>query len=213
MFCGKCGAQNADQAVFCKNCGSQLQAGQVSSSVVSDVCVNKKNQKIGVIAVAAIVVAAIIVAIVLFGGRSYKKTVNSFFDATFEADAEKIVDLMPKGVIDYALEEADMDMDDMVDMIQEELEDQIDSLNNYLGDDWSVSHKILSVEDVSAKKLRDIQENYEEEMDTKVSAAKNVEVEMTVKGTDLETSNTMEISVVKVGRSWYLDIATLGSLW
>ena len=33
MFCGKCGAQNADNAEFCTNCGAKLKKLVVKKSI------------------------------------------------------------------------------------------------------------------------------------------------------------------------------------
>ena len=54
--------------------------------------------------------------------------------------------------------------------------------------------------------------NYED-INVKVSAAKTVEVEFTLKGDETEVSNSLEISVIKVDRSWYLDLYTMGNLF
>ena len=35
MFCGKCGAKNADDAQFCTGCGAKLNGGQVTKSTAS----------------------------------------------------------------------------------------------------------------------------------------------------------------------------------
>ena len=36
---------------------------------------------------------------------------------------------------------------------------------------------------------------------------------MTVKADETESSNTLEISLIKVGRSWYLDMMNMGGLF
>lgn len=57
-----------------------------------------------------------------------------------------------------------------------------------------------------------MKEKYED-IDVKVSAAKTVEVKVMIKAGETENSNTLDISVIKVGRSWYLDPETMGSIF
>lgn len=216
MFCGKCGAENADNAQFCKGCGAKLNEGQTPKSMIAVTVDGKnKNRKIGMIAAAAGVVIVIALLVNLFGGRSYKKTVNKFMDATFNADAKTIMELVPDKIIDYALEEAgydDDELDDLIDEMNETSEDLIESLERYYGEDWSFSYEILDVENLTDRKLNSVKDDYEEN-GVKVSAAKTVEVEFTIKGDDTDISNSVEVPVIKVGRSWYLDIINMDSIF
>lgn len=216
MFCGKCGAQNADNAEFCTNCGAKLKkSAPTTAATVSVPNQNDKNRKVGMIAVAVAVVVVIILGVVLFGGRSYKTTVEKFVDAQFDADAEAIFDLLPENMIDYMLEEDGYDSDDLDDLIDEaneDLQDQLDSLDRYLGEGWKITYEILDTEDIKGDDLNDIKDAYED-ADVKVSAAKSVEIEITIKADEMESSNSMDISLIKVGRSWYLDVMSMGNLF
>lgn len=216
MFCGKCGTQNADDARFCTGCGAKLNEGQTVKSPASAVGdANNKNRKIGMIAVAVVVVLLVVLFVGLFGGRSYKKTVDMFITATFEADAETIFELLPEKMIDYALEDEgydDDELDELIDEANEDLENQIRQIERYYGEDWKLSYEITNVEDVKDRTLRRLKNDYED-VGVKVSAAKTVEIEFTVKADETEISNSMEISVIKVGRSWYLDAASMGDLF
>ena len=207
MFCGKCGAQNADNTKFCKNCGAKLKNGAPAT--------NDKNRKVGMIAVAVAVVVVIILGVVLFGGRSYKATVEKYVDAQFDANAEAIFDLMPKKMIDYALEEEGHDSDDLDDLIEdanENIQDYLDTMDEYLGEDWKVSYEIIDTEDIKGDDLDEIKDSYED-ADVEVSAAKEVELEITVKADEKEQSFSMDISLIKVGRSWYLDVMSMENLF
>ena len=97
-------------------------------------------------------------------------------------------------------------------MRNDSLKKQVDSLDQSLGDDWKLSYKMTNVEDVTDDDLDDLKSNYED-INVKVSAAKTVEVEFTLKGDETEVSNSLEISVIKVDRSWYLDLYTMGNLF
>ncbi len=216
MFCGKCGAQNSDNAEFCTNCGAKLRKSiPTKTSAVSVSTQDDKNRKVGIIAVAVAVVFVIILAFVIFGGRSYKTTIDKFMEAEFDADAKAIFDLMPEKMLDYAMEQDGYDSDDLEDLIDEvneELQDQMDSLDSYLGEGWTSSYEITDEEDIKGDDLDDIKEAYEE-ADIKISAAKDVEVEITVTSDETESSNSLNISLIKVGRSWYLDLMSMGNLF
>ena len=95
---------------------------------------------------------------------------------------------------------------------EELLQEQLDSLDSYLGEGWTTEYEILYTEDLKGDDLDAIKDSYED-ADIKVSAAKTVEVEMTVKADETESSNTLEISLIKVGRSWYLDMMNMGGLF
>lgn len=232
MFCGKCGTQNPDTAAFCKNCGTRLN-GQVKPAVNKTVTKptarvqmqsqtnrpapkhkRRQDKKIGIIAVAAIVAVVLILAVILFGGRSYKAAVKQFFNATFDVDGKAIVELIPDDLVGYVLDESGYDeneLDEMIGDIEDEFEDQIASIKRYLGDDWDVSYKIVSTEDIKGDDLKDLKEDYKD-IGVKVTAAKNVEMELIVQAGETENSNTITISLIKVGRSWYLDLDSMGGL-
>lgn len=220
MFCGKCGTKNSDDAVFCKECGAPIGTAQKGPDKLAAVPSyslqsSQRNRVVGIAAVGVVAVVVIALLFALLSGRSYKSTVTKFLDATFEADAKTILNLVPDNMIDYMLDDTGYDradMNDALDELSEELQDEIDYITRYLGDDWKVSYEILSTEDISAKELRELKSDYEE-YDVAVSTAKNVEVTVTVKAADMETSNTIEIPVIKVGRSWYLDVENLASIF
>lgn len=215
MFCGKCGAQNADNAEFCTNCRAKLKKSSSEKKVLTVPDQNDKNKKIGIIAVSVIVIIIAVIGSVLLGGRSYKATIEKFVDAEFKADAEAIFDLLPENMIDYALEQDGYDSDDLDDLIDdanETLQDQLDSLDSYLGEGWKISYEILDTEDIKGDDLDDIKDAYED-ADVKVSAAKDVEIEITAKADETESSNSLDISLIKVGRSWYLDVMSMGDLF
>lgn len=88
----------------------------------------------------------------------------------------------------------------------------MDSLDSYLGEGWEVSYEILDDVNVNGDDLEDIKDGYED-ADIKVSAAKNVEIEVTVTAGETESSNTQDISLIKVGRSWYIDVMSMGNLF
>lgn len=227
MFCVKCGAQNEDDVKFCTVCGARLDEGTVESGMPAAVgfeggasvavASDNKNRKIGIIAVAAAALLVIvIVAVLLFGGRGYEATVKKFINAGFvDPDAEAIFDLFPDEMLEYAFDEAGLDedeIDEFIEDLQEELEDTIERTERLYGDDVELSYEIRSVKDVKGDDLDDLKDDYEE-VDVDVSAAKTVKVKLTFEGEEQTQSTDMNIGLIKVGRSWYLDANSMASIF
>lgn len=232
MFCGKCGTQNPDNAAFCKKCGTQLNVQKkVSAPTTTQTSVRvrpqpqqrrpaqkenrRQDKKVGMTAVTVVVVMVLIAAFALFGGRSYKSTIKQYVNAQFDVDAAAIFRLIPDDMVDYMLEDDGYDRDDLDDLIEDandSIQRQINSIERYLGEDWKFTYKIASIESVKGDDLKDLKKDYKK-MGVNVSAAKVAEVELTVKVGETESSNSMEIPLIKVGRSWYLDVDSMGSLF
>ena len=214
MFCGKCGAKNADDATVCVECGAKLNNGPAAGGSSAPVNPDNKNRKVGMIAVAAVVVVVIIAVVALTGGRSDRATVEQFITAQFDADAETVIDLIPRRMIDYALEEEGYGEDGLEELIEDAnntLQNQLDEIERYLGDDWDLSYEILGEEDTDETVLEDPKRAYEE-YDVNISDAKTVEVEVSVGANGMASSNSMDIALIKSGRSWYLDIVRMGNI-
>lgn len=216
-FCGKCGTKNDDSAMYCAKCGAKLKNNSDTANIrpVSEIQTSVKNKKIGMAAVGAAAIVVVVLAVFLFGGRSYKAVIKQYVDNTFNADAKAIVELIPDDVMEYMMEEEGYDrddLDDQIDEMEEYFENTIETLDDSLGKNWKMSYEILAVEDMKGDDLDDIKDSYED-ADIKVSAAKKVEVEIMITADETENSNTLDVSLIKVGRSWYLDTLSMGSFF
>lgn len=201
MLCKKCGTENPDGAKYCSKCGKALNEKSTA----------KKNREKGIV-LALCVIVAVVLLVYTLGGRSYKKTIDTFVTSQFAVDAQSIVELLPEKVLDKELEETGYSKTELVEETNDSLKKQVDYIDQYLGDVWKLSYKMTNVEDVTGDDLNDLKSNYED-INVKVSAAKTVEVEFTLKGDETEISNSLEVSVIKVDRSWYLDLYTMGNLF
>lgn len=213
MYCKTCGTNNPDNVRFCKECGEVMNPRIPATGKTSGT--HPKfgfSKKCVLTAIAAVVI--VVFAIVLLGGgkrgqATYKSVVNQLVKSAYKtADAEDFFELIPDAVIDYSIEDEDYyDLDEMVDDFQYELDYLHDYLYENLGRNWSVSSKIVDVQDFTDRELRELNRDYKDvlETDIEISAAKVVEVELTIKGDDLEQSNVMEINVIKINGKWYLD--------
>lgn len=214
MFCGKCGAQNPDNAEFCISCGNSLYNPNGSSKNVK----NKKKKSYNLIGVFAVVIVLILIAggiFFIFGGRSCNKTAEMFMESLLNADGKSFSKLVPKEIIGYALEDEGYDAKDTAIFIEEAdelLQNELDAIGRYL-DDWSYTYEIGDAEDSSVRALRDLQKYYESEYEIKVKASKTVPIEITVRAEDLEYTDTFNLPVVKIGMSWYVDLVNIDDLF
>ena len=214
MFCERCGTQNPETAKYCRNCGAELKKSNNRKPTFT-VPNHSTPKNIGMIAVIAAVLVVVLLGVGLFGGRSYKTTIKKYVKASFAADTETIVKLFPDKVIKYALEESDYDVEDFQDLkyeLSEQLQDQMSTLDDYMGEGWKFSYEITNDEIVEGDDLDDIKKGYEE-ANFKISAARNVEIEISIKGDKNEETVPMEIALIKSGRNWYLDALNFADIF
>ncbi|MBQ6570348.1 MAG: zinc ribbon domain-containing protein [Clostridia bacterium] len=222
MFCGNCGHQNEDNMAFCSECGSPLTvteqpqtqfqpqpvAAAAGPSFMTGL-LNEKNKKIGIFALAAAALALLIFLLVnSFGGRSYKSTVDKYLKYSFNGNAKGIVSLIPKDFLNTALKNTNRDKSELVEYLQETLGDSRESIEDEFGKGAKMTYKIEDVEDVTGYELDKLKDQYEM-FDLKISAAKKVETNIKIKGSKSEDEDTAVIPLIKVGRSWYLDVFNL----
>lgn len=160
-----------------------------------------KKKKNTIIAAAVVV---LLVLIVLFGGRSAKSTVNKFIKAVYKENAKTIVKLIPKAVLEEILDDNGYD-DDEVDEYIDDLEDVLE----YVDKDWEGKFKIVEIDKLSSKRLKELKEDYDDYYDVKISDARDVEVQLIID----DEKEEVEFRVVKVGRSWYIDVMTMYNMY
>ena len=177
-----------------------------ANGVVNRCKVDKKFM-ISCCAIAAAVVLVIILAIVLLGKPAYQKPIDTYISVMFKGKASKIKDLAPKEYWDYMEEEQDMDVDEFIEEFEEEYDDMQEMLEDEYGKNIRVTYKVEKTKDLSDKKVEKIAEALEEQYDideNSVKAAKELDVEMTIKGSEDDDEDDAEFTVVKIGSKWYM---------
>lgn len=223
MFCKYCGEQNPDNAVFCKKCGGKLiDEKKIERNNERLVMNSSTRHKTGfkirpsIVVIVAVVLVLIIALSQLLGGRNYKKTVDIFFEAVLDGDGKEILKTLPDEMIEYLMEEEDFDSREEA---EEELEDSIGNpkevLDNAYGDDWTYKYEIVNAEEYSSDELETLKETYQEEIpDIKIKDAKKVTLKLTIEAEEIgEQSNTIDLSVIKIGKKWYMDLVNMGSIF
>ena len=237
MFCTKCGTQNASGSRFCGKCGAPLGSadngygapqqpaaagntygapyqsaagGYTAAPRPARPAAPARSGGSGKGKLIAIVAAALVVALLgcwifgVFGGGGYEDVIDDFIDSMFDGDAEGVVDCLPDQVMKYIAEEEGTTKRELVNELQEELDD----IFEYMPSGLKVSHKIVYAEDVYGDDLRYLKEDYEE-IGVRVTAAKCVEVELIASYMGMSESIDVELYVIEVGGSWYLDIESM----
>ena len=179
----------------------------------------KKKHHYGIIGIVAAVVILAAVAVFFIvrglGGSSYEKVVEKAINSVFDGDIKALVDLLPPDMLDYAMEQegiSQSELDSQIDQMGDMLKTEMKSLSTEYGDDWKISQKILSETDVTGADLEDLQDDYSE-LNVKVTAAKKVNIEITISGSEGRDSNTTDFCVIKVGNSWYLDANSFSDIF
>ena len=127
MFCGKCGAQIADNATFCGNCGAPVTSEKASRTTERKPINAQQSKKIGLIAVAAVAVVVLVLLIkAISGGGGYQKCVKNLGKGIQNADARLVAESVLTGTV-MAENMDDLDDDDWEEA-SEDIEEALESL-------------------------------------------------------------------------------------
>lgn len=211
MFCKYCGAEIGITDVYCKKCGGRNET-QITQNKERNSAATQKNKKVktSIYIIGVLVIVLIFVTVFLLRGRSYERAVDQFCDAVYTADAKALVDLLPKTVLDNVLEQNGYNRENMDEFIQEgekSLQEQAETLELFWGGNVELTPVILNDEEIIGEELDELKDSYEE-MNVKISAAKNVEVGFDELGGVWENTS-INIPLIKSGRSWYIDVLNL----
>ena len=208
MFCGKCGERLDDNAKFCTKCGNLVNENSKAEQVKPEtekykkiVNGNSKNKTVGVIVVAIVVLVLLSGGFLLFGGRSYKKTVKEYVNAQFDCSQDsikKIAKLFPEGmweqIVEQGMAEGEFESEgEVIEFLEEQLKD---------------AHETLE-EDLNKKDIREIEEDWEDmgvTFEKEIKEGKEITIKVEIKSGDGENTvdNELDLELVKVGRSWCL---------
>lgn len=224
MYCKYCGSKISDTAVFCAECGKKVKK---KSAINQDIASksnlrnnsNNNRKKKKIIGLAVLCIAIIGIGVLIFGGRSYKKVIDVYVKSSMSGKAksiEKMYKLLPEEVQD-AEEQSYMEnysggKEEMMQELQEEYKEEYDKIEDIYGEGWRYSYKIVGEEEATRKEIREWKEditNSDEvdvEFNREIKEMKYITVEITLQSKDGKTEKTdsTRISVLKIGRSWYL---------
>lgn len=220
MFCAHCGTENENSAAFCLRCGEPLIPDPAATAPAVPVApvtpaapaapayrpARKRSLK-------PLIAVLILVAVVITGWllifRSPRMVVNRALRAFKNANAKAIYKLIPDDVLDEVYSSTSSKNDAIEDWA-ENMEDITDDLNKYY-DKWS--YEIIDIQKLSGENLDNLQEDYKDEYNCRITAAKRVYVKWSF--TDDEDYSSYYIysyTVIKVGGKWYLSYSSARSI-
>lgn len=218
MICKNCGTENNKNANFCKNCGEKIESDQTENGRT------KKKQRFGTKKerIAGVVVALVLAAIFI-GDEIWLKTVYPKMDLPGSSDVggtqiepqymkvaeqcvESIITGNPDDFMELLSDEYYSGAKELMgyvlaDEFQRYSEEMQDEFEDY--EDMYFIYNGISSEEVKGEALESLKEIYREG-DCEISEARTVEVE--VKECRSGSSTTMEVPVVKISGTWYLDL-------
>lgn len=155
-------------------------------------------------------VAVLIIVTSIVRSNNYRSVIKTYIKASFEPDTEKIVSLIPSGMIDYIIEDEDFsDKEEFMEEFDNLFQNKVKDINEYFGDHWKYSYEILDTKTIKKDDLDEIKKKYEE-INVKVTAAKKVETKITVQAGDTRiNSTTAMIYLIEIDGSWYLDLYSM----
>lgn len=229
MYCTNCGTKNKDNAKFCVECGEKFENNNLRiKTAVTEPAIYKSEKKtegslkksfkkikiVPIVILLLLVVTVIVFPKFIIAGQTEKKIIKEFVKAEMTGDVEKIIDNLPEEILEIAKTEGGMSRDELAEAMRKQFDSAIDTLESTYGKDWKYSYKINSLKKVSQEDLEDIKDMYSDdfEIELDISEAKSAEVEINISGNQIENNITLDVSLIKAGGTWYLDIASLASL-
>lgn len=166
----------------------------------------KKKKKTGLIV--AIILIPILIILIIIGvivgigvnmGTKGAKTVDKYWDAHVNCDAEALADLCPDDFWNYISDTYDLTEEEAVDAMGRYMNDYADSLGGDLSYEWSQSG--VTVGFGSSSQLDTVREDTDK-FGLKVSSGICVDVNCTLTGADDSEQDDYSIWTVKVNGQW-----------
>ncbi len=169
----------------------------------------KKNNLPLILGIAGggVALVVVIIILVLSLGGGYKKAIDNYFDVFFKGNANKIKKMAPEEYWEYYEDRYDMDMEDIKDEYEDEFEEREENFEDRYGKNWKVSYKIEDKKELSDKKLKKIADAIEDKYDIDADSVKKayeVEIKATIKGSEDQDKDSIDMTVVKIDNSWYI---------
>lgn len=235
-FCHKCGSKLNDMDVFCEICGVKQAASTVRPAVEEPVVAQPvvaqpaEEQPVAmpqqqvlqqkmpkflpfVIGGAVAAIVLIVILAIVFSAAPYKSAVEDYFDFSANGAVEKLGKLAPEEYWEYMEETRGTSLEDAMDSYEAYAvyDTMIESLEPDYGKNIKFSYKIVHEDELSERKLDTIKDGLKENYGIArrdVKKAYELEIDLTIRGSeDTDTEETERI-VVNVGKDWYVVSST-----
>ncbi len=208
-FCGKCGAELPDEAMFCTACGENFSTTPEApvapeNDFIKKVMEYKKFFLPGGIALGAIILVIVLISVF---SSSPKDAVKNYVNGNFNGDYDAYNAMQPDEVWEYLEKEYDTDRPDEKDY-EETYEATLEELEEEYGKDVSVSYKITDEDELDEDDLKDIRNTLKDTYNIAkkdITAAYELDVELTIEGDDDEETKDATFIVYKYNGDWYVQ--------
>ena len=213
MFCGQCGTPNIDSARFCLSCGAQLQPSQPDPAPApaeapqSPAPAKRSHKKlvIWLIVLSLVIAAGATGACLALRKNTPRKVVLAAMDAVYAADADVLFDLLPAEILEEQFGGRN-GQKAAKRQLQESLDELVKSINNTV-EEFELEYDVIHVQKLPDAAFQLLQEEYEDEYNCQIDAAKEVTIKQSITYEDAYQVQTMVYNVVKIDGKWYLDFA------
>ena len=211
MFCGKCGNNVPDGAVFCPACGAPTGAAPAPGA-------KKPNKNLIAAIVGVVVIALVIVLISSCVAGSPESMAEDLVDAMFSGSGEdmwyavnmdKYLDLLVESGQIYK-DEADQIKDWKIDFYDSTCEWIQDACEEQYGKDWDYEVEVTKVKDLKNSDLRSFENSINgDDSDFEVTEGVAVTVKVTVTGDEDDDFEKYTFNFYKVDGEWIMDPSSL----
>ncbi|MCH5353703.1 MAG: zinc ribbon domain-containing protein [Acutalibacter sp.] len=219
MYCGKCGANNEDGAVFCSECGERLSGAESQAAVpqtavpqaaVPAVGKEAHFRKIGIAAVAVVAVVIVAVFFLFSGSKSYERPLKQLVNGINSLNVSDMIDsMLPPEALEYL--EDSFGMGYMKDYL---LDSMLDGLDGFDMKSVHISYKLEKASDVLAG---DVDGSWYSQLERycgiEVKDYKKLSVKLSVEINGLKATLPGNVIVYKVGGKWYVDPTSLEDMF
>ena len=151
MYCGKCGTQIEDNALFCPNCGEKTLNSNTSTQQTTKTNIKRIALPTGIIAG---VILVVVLAVSLLGGGGYKRTLDNYYKSHENNDADLMYDSV---VAQYWIDYYNEGWGSAFDRIQDDIEERIDDWD--CGENIKITYKIENERQATKEQLEDLEDN------------------------------------------------------
>lgn len=158
--------------------------------------------------IALLVVVALVIGAFAIFGSAYKRPIDDQMDMLVgKASKTQVKRMYPTEVWEYYEEEWDMDFEDQYEEYEDGVDDIQDELEDEYGKNVKVSYKVTDKDEWDEDDLDELRDRLHDTYGIKKKSIKKafeVEVDMTIKGSEDKDNEETTFDVVKIGNTWYL---------
>ena len=142
--------------------------------------------------------------------RDYTSAIDNFLDFSIKGDIEALEKLAPADFWQELEDEYDVKVNDIKDDLKNMVKSQVEELEEDYGKNIRVYYDVIDEYEMDEYDLDDIKDTLKDNYgiaSKSVNKGFEVEIEATIKGSEDEDTNEIDLTLVQIGGNWYyIDI-------